>query len=492
MALAMAPTNLWITLFIGFSALYVMLDRTKTPRSAFGVAFIFSYAYFMFSLSWIGNALLVDGNMYAWAYPLALFGVPLGVNLWFALACYGVKRFFDLRHISGFMAFIALVTFSEWVRGGVILNGFPWNSFGYGWASVLEIAQIVYLDNIFLLTLLTIVWAITPAFLFMSRGKSRIIGGLITIVSLTACYIYGAQRLAASEKTYRDDIQLRIIQPNIAQADKWNPAKFDENLGELVRLSQADNEVAPTTYIIWPETSLTYRHTSDPLSRHLIEQTLQSYEGKAYIFTGFLRYYPESGETYNSLAMIGDIEDGLFNVYDKHHLVPFGEYIPFQKWIPLDPITNFSGFVRGSGPDIMRTPENVSYMPLICYESIFTNELLPTTQKNQPDFLLNVVNDAWYGDSAGPYQHLTQGIFRSIETGSPLVRATSTGVSGLFSPLGREIAKTKLFQPTKIVQNLPHKIDATQHHNPFKGHNFFILLFILLGLATQLKCKKII
>ena len=138
------------------------------------------------------------------------------------------------------------------------------------------------------------------------------------------------------------------------------------------------------------------------------------------------------------------------NIYSKHHLVPFGEYIPFKKWIPLETVTNFSGFVAGEGPRTFKTPEGLSYTPLICYEAIFSG-LTPRDKNQRPNFIINVTNDAWYGFSAGPYQHLAQTRFRAVEEGLPLIRAANTGISGIIDPYGLVHERTETFVATTFV-----------------------------------------
>ena len=171
--------------------------------------------------------------------------------------------------------------------------------------------------------------------------------------------------------------------------------------------------------------------------------------------TGMLDKNPEDQTYTNALVMI-DSNGAIINKYNKHHLVPFGEYIPFQKWIPFKPIAGFSGFVSGPGAQTYKTPENLTFTPLICYEGMFPGIL--AKPKQHPDFIINVTNDAWYGKSAGPEQHFTQTMFRAIEEGAPLIRSANTGISGLFDPFGRIQYKTGTFQSESITLDLEKRL----------------------------------
>jgi apolipoprotein N-acyltransferase len=188
-----------------------------------------------------------------------------------------------------------------------------------------------------------------------------------------------------------------------------------------------------------------------------IADTLQAYPGAAYILTGLLQRDAETGAFSNALVMI-DQTGAIRNVYKKHHLVPFGEYIPFQRYIPLKPIAAFTGFEQGPGPDIQTipdgTPGGLRYSPLVCYEVIFPAALIPRGQL-PPDFIVNVTNDGWYGNSAGPYQHFTQAVFRAVEEGIPVLRSANTGISAVIDPLGAVRYRSILLTETTGSLHLP-------------------------------------
>lgn len=438
----MAPANLWPVLFITLSLLYVLYNHSSSAKRSFVIGWFFGFGYFLFGLSWIGNALLVEGNDYKWAWPLAVMGLPVILAFFPACALGAGKKITNPRSIFGFLGFVSLYLIFEWLRGH-IFTGFPWNLFGYTWAEILPIAQIVYPTDIYGLTWLTLLWASLGGFLLLRRDRPALILAGVVAGSFVLTYAYGAIRLAQNPDTFTDT-NIRIVQANIAQEDKWNRNKLYENLEQHIRLSLPDEQTHTPTLIIWPETAIVDWLYEDPFVRKKITDMLKSYDGDAVLITGMLRHDVQSTNIYNSIVQIN--KSGLIEAtYNKSHLVPFGEYIPFQKIIPLRTVTQFSGFNSGEGPTSINTLNNISYAPTVCYEIIFSGNVIDKTQK-QPSFILTVTNDAWYGDSAGPYQHYTQALFRAIEEGVPVVRAANTGISGIISPSGHKLGKYELLQ----------------------------------------------
>lgn len=455
-ALSMAPANLWPVLFISLPILYIALSHAQLKRIAFAQGWLFGFGYFVCSLSWIGNALLVDGNPYAWAWPLAVSGLPALLAFFTGFATLLIHRFCNLKHVSGFIGFVVLMFASEIARGH-LFTGFPWNLFGYAWADMLEIVQIVSLGTVYLLSVLTIFWATTLGFIVLNEKKSsRIIVLALTIVSFAGCFSYGDWRIRNTAVEYHDDVQIRLVQPNVKQSEKWRRDKMAEHFATLLQLSASTSEdTEKTTYIVWPETAINNWFTHDPGIMGSIRSMLYSHKGGASLITGALLSDPTDKSYSNSIVMI-ERDGTVSNIYNKHHLVPFGEYIPFQKWIPLKPVVQFTGFKAGDGLRTLKTAEGLSYSPLVCYEILFPGRSF-STESNRPDFIVNVTNDAWYGLSAGPHQHFTQAIFRAVETGIPVLRAANTGFTGVITPLGSMEYKTQLFQEDAHTYQLPKK-----------------------------------
>ncbi|MBX2833520.1 MAG: apolipoprotein N-acyltransferase [Micavibrio sp.] len=451
-ALSMAPLNAFPALFIGLSALYVLLYLATKKRASFAIGWFFGFGYFLCSLSWIGNALLVDGNPYKWVYPLAIIGLPFIFAFYTGIAAL-VTHWIKLDKIWGFCAFVGLWVLAELARG-FLFTGFPWNLYAYGWGGTLSMVQIISIIGTYGLSALTIFWASSPGFIMIAKKQVRWGVCFLAVMTLALNFGYGFTRLQSNPIRYNDDVSLVIVQPNIPQSEKWDSAKSAEHFAKLLKLSVAQNENPPPTYIIWPETAIKSWLITDRGVMNSIRSVLATYTGPAYVITGILRYAPKS-ETYrNSIIMIdkgGEISNG----YDKYHLVPFGEYIPYQQYIPLRPVAEFSGFEKGTGPMTLVTPEGLSYSPLVCYEILFPGRSI--VKGDKVDFIINTTNDAWYGVSAGPHQHFQKAVFRAIESGTPVIRSANTGFSGAIDSFGRELAKSSLYSNDIIQINLPIK-----------------------------------
>lgn len=487
-AYAMAPTHYWPLLFAGLGLLYFFAANSGKSRKAFFYGWAFGFGYFVFSLSWIGNALLVEGNDYAWAWPLAVAALPACLAFFPALACFFSVKLFDLKHWHGWLGFCAGLGLFEWLRGH-IFTGFPWNLFGYAWGDILPLLQILYWSDVYSLTLFSILLFTLPGFYFVSAHKKpAVICSLITVLIFAAFYGYGFHRLsvASSDAGASEDVLVKLVQPNIPQHEKWDPQKIAGNFEKTVEMSFARGNTNPdqTTLVIWPETALHFAFLNDRGTRSYLKQMLQSYTGPAYLIAGALLKDPEQ-DTYTNSIITLDQNGDLLHQYDKFHLVPFGEYIPFQNWIPLETVTRFSGFEKGSGPQSFALPNSdLKFSPLVCYEITFPNNVLDA--RNRPDFIINLTNDAWYGDSAGPHQHLLQARYRAIEEGLPVIRAANTGISAVFSFAGKTIIQTELFNVSAISTGMPQRGNNQYSHLKYILNNYVFYFIILSFLSTAL------
>ena len=486
-ALSMAPLNGWPVLFISLPILYGALVFATTGKRAFGLGWLFGFGYFAFSLSWIGNALLVEGNPYKWAWPLAVSGLPALLAFFPAFAALASQKIFDLRSVSGWLGFVSIYCGFEWLRGH-IFTGFPWNLFGYTWADYLPVLQVLWLSDVYALTWLTILWASALGAAVFLPATQRAWPIVIALISFAGCYGYG---LAVLPDTldFNKDVRVRIVQPDIDQAEKWQPDKMAAHFRKHLQLSENTNGYDLPTIIVWPETALSYRLLEEPAAMAELKEMLAAHPKNSVLLTGLLRRDLNDDSYGNSLVMV-DRSGTVSNTYDKRHLVPFGEYIPFQRWIPLAPIVQFKGFKAGSGAQTFTTPSGHTYSPLICYEIIFPGGSI--AHDFTPDFIVNVTNDAWYGLSAGPYQHLTQALFRAVETGVPVVRAANTGFSVLISPYGHVEAQSNLFETNRIDIQLPSKRLSQKYAITLRTPLtlLFLLFFISLGIYGGQKFSK--
>lgn len=490
---ALPPFNLWLCMLLGFSLFYVLLADVKTARGGFGFGWCFGFGYFGAGLWWIANALLVDGNEFRWVWPLAIAGLPALLAIFTAAGCAAFVRAADRKTLGGFLIFLAALMASEWLRGHAF-TGFPWNLYGVIWSTWPAMMQPVALTGSYALALLTLAVTAAPGFLLIwpapRRHKIAVTAALAIL--FTGHAVYGSVRLSHAKAEFSDTVGVRPVQPDITQEDKWNPEKAGTNLFSLLSLSAAPASEAqmPVTLIVWPETALTYHMLEDDGVRAALKQALAAYDGAAYLITGLLRYDPGMGGSadryFNSLAVL-DKNLNVMATYDKSHLVPFGEYVPLQKWLRFGPFVQMEGFTPGSGLTALAPSADIpAFSPLICYEVIFPHAVVPGGG-DRPGWMVNLTNDAWYGDSPGPYQHFAQTRFRAIEEGMPLIRSANTGISGVIDPWGRVLSRAGLYEKTARTLALPRALPGGTLYGRFGDGPFFLMLILLLTAGLSVK-----
>jgi apolipoprotein N-acyltransferase len=441
MAFAMPPTALWPLMFLCFSFFYLLLAGQSGWRSA-ALGWAFGFGYFLVGLYWIGNALLVPGNPFKWVWPLTIAGLPVLLALFTGLSCWAATRLGNLRTWAGYMGFIGFIMLGEWLRGH-IFTGFPWNLYGYSWARHLSMVQIVSIVGTYGLSLITLACATLPGFLLVRRPNRHTVSLAIfaVVTVLNVGWLWGSHRLNTTPTQLDQSIIIRIVQPNIAQEDKWNGDKIAENFQQLLIQSAAPKKPDTTTITLWPETAISDYIAANENAITMIARDVFMGNAQDRLISGVLRHGADANGQplyYNSLITY-DAQMNPITTYDKSHLVPFGEYIPFNDIIPLKPFVDFSGFTPGPGVTSQVVDGIPPFSGLVCYEVIFPGAVTPT--QNNTAWMVNVTNDGWYGDSPGPYQHLTMAIFRAVEEGLPLARSANTGLSALIDPLGRVLSR---------------------------------------------------
>jgi apolipoprotein N-acyltransferase len=396
--------------------------------------------------------------------------LPAGLALFTGLG-FGLARLLWCRGPWRLLALAVGLTLAEWLRG-TVLTGFPWNTFGYAWAGSLALAQSASLIGIWGLTFLTVAVFASPAMLADDKMDTRrrwlpIAASLLILAGLG---VFGAERLAATPTEYEPGVKLRVMQPNLQQDQKFNYGAKDAVMRRYVALSsgaKASGEASETsglsgiTHLVWPESAFPFLLTREPDALSQIAQLLPP---GTVLITGAARADTDATaqrpRVYNSIYVI-DHDGAILSVYDKVHLVPFGEYLPFQATLErlgLQQLTKLpGGFIPGNLRRTIESPRAPAFLPLICYEIIFPRQAVPP--EAQPAWLLNVTNDAWFGFSPGPYQHLEQARVRAIEEGLPLVRAANTGISVVTDALGRTVNSLPLGAEGSLDSPLPRPIE---------------------------------
>ena len=450
-ALSFPPYNLFFFGLISYGSLFLISHYSQSIKQALLLSFFWGIGFHVSGLWWIAEALLVDGNPYRWAYPLAVLGLPALLSIFVVITALIYRRIVQNREMSvmcSALLFAVLFSGAEWLRGN-ILTGFPWNLPAYIWSEQLEVLQALRVFGAYGLSALTLILSMLLGALVIERTRKTFIGvGTITLLFVVITLL-GYQRLE-NAPTYvpSPDLFIRIVQPNIAQSQKWDPDKYIDHLYQFrdISILNIPEGEQKTALLIFPETALNDVMMSTVEARDALNNIVKAYENKGmelFILTGALRSHinNENREYYNS-ALLYDKEGYIVDDYDKSHLVPFGEYIPFSNIINIAPIVQFSGFQSGSGAKSLHHKSLPSIAVAICYEIIFPKKLF--SKEDKPELIVTITNDAWYGDTAGPYQHYMMARYRAIEEQLPVLRSANTGISGGFDPFGRAFPSLKI------------------------------------------------
>ncbi|MCB1497537.1 MAG: apolipoprotein N-acyltransferase [Bauldia sp.] len=494
-ALAMAPFNLFPLLWLTVPVFVWLIDGA-TPAEGAGflrrllpaavVGWSFGFGYFLGGLWWIGTAFLVEAEDFAWALPFAVTLLPAGLALFWALGT-AVARSVWCEGWPRILVFAVAMAGAEWLRGHV-LTGFPWNAFGYALmpgALTMQSASLVGLWGVTLAAF--IIFAAPAALAGGVRGERR---GQYAIVAfafvLFVAHVgFGGVRLLAAGDPADSGITVRIVQPVLRQEEKWNVANEDAIVDRYLSLSDGAtspdrNGVGGVDILVWPESAFPFLLTERPEVLSAIADLLPS--GTALI-TGAAR--AETGRVasdqlprvFNSIYVIAD--DGeIVAAYDKVHLVPFGEFLPFPGLLERIGLTQLvalpSGFSPGARHLTLALENAPSFSPLICYEIVFPGEAVAPGPR--PGWILNLTNDGWFGDTPGPHQHFQQARVRAVEEGLPLVRGANSGISAVVDGYGRVRQSLGVGLAGIVDGSLPPALTPT----PYADYGDWVFLFMLM------------
>ena len=486
---AFAPLYLVPLLWPAFTGLLWLLDGAGRRSSAILVAWAFGAGHFMAGVYWVGISFLVDAERFALLMPFAVVGLSLGLGLFPALAIFATWLS-GRRGPARVLVLAAAWLAAEWLRSW-ILTGFPWNLLGSAWVFSDAMSQLAALTGVWGLSLITILAAAAPATAGegLHRGTTRrwaFTGTTLLVLALT--WFSGHLRLVAAPAAGSDTvpgIALRLVQPSIEQSLKWRSDLRRRHVQDQVDLSTgrgAEN----ITHLVWAETAVPFNLSGESELRRSLAAVVP--EG-GMLLTGAPRIVRDSGELriWNSLHALnaaGEIDA----TYDKSHLVPFGEYMPLKWLFGLSKFTEGRvDFSSGPGPETLVLPGLPPVGVLICYEVIFPGGV--TAANRRPAWLLNVTNDAWFGVSSGPYQHLASARLRAIEEGVPLVRVANAGVSAVIDAYGRELARLGLNRTGVIDSPLPRPIIGLTMFARLGNWTVFILVIGALSIAHLISLR---
>ncbi|WP_241671305.1 apolipoprotein N-acyltransferase [Dankookia rubra] len=451
-ALALPPVHAVPVLLLAIPGLLTLVCGQPNWRRAAWIAFAWGWGHGVAGIWWVTEAILKDVEHFWWLVPLA---APV---LAVALAAFIVLPVLVARLLPAgwprVFAFAGAWVLAELARG-FVLTGFPWNLIGTVWAFAALPAQGAAIIGVHGLSLATMLLAGVP----LLHGRTP---WALAALTLAAFAGFGAWRLSLPDPPDQP-VQLVLVQGNVAQEVKWQQDQrmpiFRRYLGLTETAAQAAHLAAPhdQLVVIWPETASPFLLTQDPEARRMAAEALPV---GARLLGGTVRaeWSPDGRlrQVWNSLAVL-DSAGRVQGVYDKSHLVPFGEYMPLAGLIPIRMAAGGMDFSAGPGPVPLAPPGMPPFGALICYEVIFPAAVTP---KPRPEWLVNITNDAWFGETSGPWQHLAAARLRAVEEGLPLARAAQTGISAVFDARGRRLAFLPIGATGTLTLPLPGAVAA--------------------------------
>ena len=482
---SLPPYNYFIINFITFSLFFIFLVKQKKyikkKFNYFKYGWLFGFGYFLLSLYWITIALTFDVN-FKFLIPFALFLIPSFLAIFYGIALYFFSFFKNNNNISLVLIFSILFGIVEFIRGS-ILTGFPWNLFVFSFSNNLEFIQILSVVGTYGFNMICITFFLMPAIFIMRKSGSEILVCLLFLFIAASFWAFGYKKLNNKNLfSYKENkYSIKIISSKISIERFYNINNEKEIINDLIRVSEPDPDV-PTIFI-WPEGVLTSTNLED--IKKYKNLFINNFTEKHLIVLGINDVLEENGniKIYNSLAVV-DRNLNVKNLYYKNNLVPFGEFLPLEKFLSnlgLRSITHgYQSFSKGIKREVIQLKNEYftfKFLPLICYEIIYSGKLF---KKSNFDFIINISEDGWFGDSVGPHQHFSNSIFRAIEEGKNIYRSTNNGISAYINGHGEienviETTQGGVLEITKIK-----KVQKT-YFSKVGNKIFFYLLIIYIS-----------
>ncbi len=490
LAATLAPVHAIFLLPFCLSILLVLEQNSPNKKQSFFIGWWFGFGYFVAGLYWIGVAFTIDAGAHAALIPIPTLILPACLAIFTGLSTLSL-HLLKVHGLAKIFVFAAVWTLLEYIRG-ILFTGFPWNLLGYAWGDVLAVLQWTAFIGIYGLTLISVFIASMPALLaekgLSIRQKNYLI--LADCLLLIVIVAVGVFRLQEEPTGNIANSELRIVQPNNNQADKW---KSETRFTHVQRLeSFSKSKEGNYKYLIWPETAVPFFITTDERISGYLQRLVP--KGGALI-TGAPRKDPNARKYWNSVQAL--LDDGsIGGIYDKRHLLPYGEYLPLRgflkssglsKLIPaLDNMSDFS-FPEPDASDVMTLPNLPAFRTLICYEVTFPWEV---NSGGEFDWILNVTNDAWFGHTSGPYQHFVISKIRAIEQGVSLIRSANKGVSAVIDGYGRVLHEMKPTQSGIIDSQIPQPLKNRTLYSRIGELLPLVLCVIFLAIGLLIRKKQ--
>ncbi len=471
-SLGLAPFGLWPLALAGFALVYVLSQTAQSRRTAALIGWAAGTGYFALSLVWIVEPFFVEPWRHGWMAPFALVFMSAGLALFWGAA--GAAS-----HRLGALGWIATLALAELTRA-YVLTGFPWALIGYMWTDT-PLALHASFSGSHGLTLFTL--ALAAGFGSAIRGY-RVVPVLVALM-LPVGFFGGEVLLRIHEEHLLHDAPIvRLIQPNAAQHEKWDPELIPTFWERQLEFTKAPPQYGQKPdLIVWPETAIPWTLGRADGALELIAEAASGTQ----VVLGLQRF--DGPKLYNSLLLLG--ADGSRQaLYDKHHLVPFGEYMPLGDTLSRFGINGLAaqhgnGYSAGAGAQLITLEGIGPALPLICYEAVFPQDV--AAAPSRPTVLLQITNDAWFGKFSGPHQHFQQARMRAIEQGLPMIRAANTGISAMIGPQGQVFGSLPLGEAGFIDTALPSPLPPTVYA---RTGDWLILATILALLGLSLLATR--
>jgi apolipoprotein N-acyltransferase len=487
-AFAFAPYYVFSLFIVSFCFLIYLLFRSNSCKESFWIGWVFGFGYFLGGLYWIAYPLIFYFlDQFWWLIPFAIIFIPAILALYCGVCASILHKFNSGKAISFAIYFLCLWVAFEILRN-ILFTGFPWLIIGYSLSGDLRLMQSASLFGVFGLSVIALsapvlFFLLFNAVLHNKWNKKRMLVCVVLAGIFAVNTSYGWYRLKNSEIKFSVHEKIKIIQPNIN--DLLTREMMDKNADKIIHLARLDPiEDRGLLYVLFPEGAL-----SNFNKDKLLQLIKTSIPDRGYLVGGGDRVDYSNRLAWNSAFLINHV-GRVINVYDKTHLVPFGEYTPFRKELSLafngvvsGFSNNFFEFSKGGGPQTFLPETDFSFTPSICYESLFARDSI--NKKNLPKLLINFTTDKWYKDSSGPYQHFDMSRLRAVEFGIPLIRVASTGVSCVIDPYGRILTQLPLDKEGIISSYIPLALESKSFYTSH-GDAPAILFLCIIFLATYL------
>ena len=431
----------------------------------------FGFGFYLSGLYWISNSLTFDEN-FKFLIPFSLILIPLFLSLFFSFVTILTGPFLNFN-ISSIFFLSGSLAFSDYLRSK-ILTGFPWNLWSYSFSWATEIIQVLNKIGLFSFNLIAITMFMLPAALFFKIEKRKKLLIVCSIfVTFLSLYLYGNYSLNKNERllnNVEDKFNVKVVSPNFDLKFNLNLKQIEKRLEKLIRYSEPDKNLK--TLFIWPEGVFSgYTYNEITFFKKFF---LKHFSKNHLILFGVNRADEKKNGIYNSLVIVNHKFE-IIQEYNKQKLVPFGEFLPFEKTLNkfgFKKVTEGHGsFLKGEKQNNLAI-DNLNILPLICYEIIFTKFI--QNSSSETNVMINISEDGWFGNSIGPYQHFSKGIFRAIEQNTFLLRSTNKGISAIVNNKGQIVKKLDSSETANIQSEIPLIKTKSKNKNDLI---FFILLF---------------